>query len=101
MKKLINKNIKKFLKNREKHTYRDKFEKKQLEKEKYANLSAEEDNVKYKKVHFQDRNVILGENKTIFWNDFADFCKLPLKISLNNTMLFELYKDKDESILNN
>ena len=93
--------IKKFLKNGEKYTYHDEYEKNQYEKEKYANLGVEKDNAKYKKIHFQDRSVILGEDKTIFWNDFANYCKLPIEISLNNTMLFESYKDKSRSILSN
>ena len=93
--------IKTFLKNGDKYYYHEEVEKKQLErekveKEKEACQSAENNKDEFIKINFQDRSVLINEDKTIFWNDFSAFCKLPKNISLNNTMLFASYTNKDK-----
>ncbi len=40
---------------------------------------------------FQDRSVILDEERTIFWNDFSIYCGSPSQIPLNFTMLYECF----------
>ena len=39
-----------------------------------------------------ERSVIVDKNTTIFWRDFADFCKLPIQTPLNYTMFYGCYE---------
>lgn len=93
--------IKKYLKNGRRLNY--KQETKRLDEIARKNAELEIENKKIEEENknnpgriskitmppFQDRSVILDEERTIFWNDFSIYCGLPSQISLNFTMLYE------------
>lgn len=93
--------IKKYLKNGKRLNY--KRETKRLDEIARKNAELEIENKKIEEENknnpgriskitmppFQDRSVILDEERTIFWNDFSIYCGLPSQIPLNFTMLYE------------
>ena len=95
------KHIKKYLKNGKRLNY--KQETKRLDEIARKNVELEIENKKIEEENknnpgriskitmppFQDRSVILDEERTIFWNDFSIYCGLPSQIPLNFTMLYE------------
>ena len=40
-----------------------------------------------------DRSVVIDEQTTIFWQDFSNFCKLPVQTPLNYTMFYRCYEN--------
>ncbi len=89
--------IKDYLNNGSRDVYKEELEKEEKSKIEYNNkISKNNSTSGYKLNYFRDRSIILGESKTIFWDDFASYCNLPKLITLNDTMLFESYNNNDE-----
>ena len=95
--------IKKYLKDGERLNYKQETKRLEEVARKNANLEIENKKIEEENKNnpgqipkitmptFQDRSVILDEERTIFWNDFSIYCGLPSQIPLNFTMLYECY----------
>ena len=94
--------IKDYLNKGSRDIYNAELEKEENNRRKYIdNISKKNRTNEFKLNYFRDRNIFLGEDKTIFWKDFSTFCNLPKLVTLNETMAFESYKDVDNKIYSN
>lgn len=87
----FNKELKR-IKEEEKEIKRRQEENTRLEKINRV-IEKENKNSKDKKITYlilppmKSRSIMLDKNRTIFWGDFSNYCKLPSQIPLNITML--------------